>query len=57
MTRYMRGRYMSMYTAPKFIPNKVDKPIFYKKPLIQRAAFFALAVIATMMAAGVFYYG
>lgn len=57
MTRYMRGRYMSMYTAPKFIPNKVDKPIFYKKPLIQRAAFFALTVIATMMAAGVFYYG
>ncbi len=58
MTRYMRSRYMSMYTSPKFIPNKVDKPIFYKKCLnAYRGAFFGLAVIATMVAAGFFYYG
>lgn len=50
--------YMSMYTSPKFIPNKVDKPIFYKKPLIAyKGAFFALAVFATTLTAGVFYYG
>lgn len=50
--------YMSMYTSPKLIPNRVDKPIFYKKRLnAYRGAFFALAAIATMIAAGFFYYG
>lgn len=50
--------YMSMYTSPKFIPNKVDKPIFYKKRLsAYKGVFFGLVVVTTMIAARFFYHG
>lgn len=48
--------YMSIYTSPKFIINKVDKPIFYKKPFLKSAAFYTLAIVTTMIIAGGFYY-
>lgn len=50
--------YISMYRPVKYIPKNVYKPIFYKKRLnAYKGAFFSLAVVTTMIAAGFFYYG
>jgi hypothetical protein len=47
----MTNVYMSSYTNPEI--NRSNKPIFYKKPLLKPAAFFALATLATISLAGV----
>lgn len=57
MTPTIRG-YTNMYSSTKFkISKKPNKPIFYKKPFFHSSAFYALAALTTIFAAGVFYYG